>query len=225
VCRSINVLFRIVFLTASLTTAVLALPGLSGTVREASAGAIDGAIITVVDTGTGKVLQTSSTSGTFSFSGFSVGDYLIRVENDSCLPVLGLFHVSGDEMHSIGVVMLKAVPSDAGTAGAASPLRSQVRSERSSSKPPKVRPAEVRQKILPVYPDADRKAGVEGPVRLSMIILPDGTVDDLVALSAPDGGMAVAALLAVRRWRYIPTYLDDQPVEASLTVDVTFQKH
>jgi outer membrane biosynthesis protein TonB len=58
-----------------------------------------------------------------------------------------------------------------------------------------------------------------------MIILPDGTVDDLVALSAPDGGMAVAALLAVRRWRYIPTYLDDQPVEASLTVDVTFQKH
>ena len=119
------------FLTASLTTAVLALPGLSGTVREASAGAIDGAIITVVDTGTGKVLQTSSTSGTFSFSGFSVGDYLIRVENDSCLPVLGLFHVSGDEMHSIGVVMLKAVPSDAGTAGAASPLRSQVRSERS----------------------------------------------------------------------------------------------
>jgi outer membrane biosynthesis protein TonB len=58
-----------------------------------------------------------------------------------------------------------------------------------------------------------------------MIILPDGTVGDLVTLSAPDRDMAVAALLAVSKWRYSPTYLDDQAVEASLTVDVTFQKH
>jgi TonB family protein len=55
-----------------------------------------------------------------------------------------------------------------------------------------------------------------------MIILPDGTVDDLVVLSAPNRNFALAALAAVRRWRYSPTYLEGQPVEASLTVDVNF---
>ena len=56
-----------------------------------------------------------------------------------------------------------------------------------------------------------------------MIILPNGTVDDLVVLSARNSNFAVAALLAVRRWEYSPTHLDDQPVEASLTVDVNFE--
>lgn len=87
-----------------------------------------------------------------------------------------------------------------------------------------MRPAQVTKKVTPVYPDAERKAGVAGTVKISMIILPDGTVNDLVVLSAPNSNLAIAALLAVRRWQYSPTYLDDQPVEASLTVDVTFQK-
>ena len=95
---------------------------------------------------------------------------------------------------------------------------------RSSTHPPKVRPAQVKKKVTPVYPDAERKAGIAGRVKIATIILPDGTVNDLVVLSAPNSNLAVAALLAVRRWQYAPTYLDDQPVEASLTVDVTFQK-
>jgi protein TonB len=85
-----------------------------------------------------------------------------------------------------------------------------------------VKPAQVKKKIAPQYPDAARRAGVAGTVRIAMIILPDGTLDDLIVLSAPDDSLAVAALMAVRLWRYSPTYLDDQAVEASLTVDVNF---
>jgi TonB family protein len=214
-----------VFLAALVATTALALPGLSGTVRDTSLGPIDGAIVTVVSTETGKGLQRPSTSGEFSISGLPVGEYLIKVENDGYQPVTGLVRLTGDDVHSITVVMLKADPSKPGTLGAGSPLRHYVRPERTSPKPPKVRPADLKQKLAPVYPEADRKAGVEGSVKLSMIILPDGTVEDLVVLSAPDAEMGLAALLAVRKWRYSPTYLDDEPVETSLTVDINFQKH
>jgi len=160
----------------------------------------------------------------FSASGLPEGDYLFRVESDGFLPALGLCHLQGDEPHRVNVVMLKTVPSDIGTAGAGTALRDAVRPPRSVPTPPKVRPAQVRKQVVPVYREAERKAGIEGPVRLSMIIMPDGTVDDLVVLTAPNSNFAMAALLAVRRWQYSPTYLDDQPVEANLTVDVAFQK-
>ena len=124
----------------------------------------------------------------------------------------------------IKVVLLNAGLQDTETAGAGSPLRDSVRPSRSPAKLPKVRPAQVRKKVTPVYPDGERKAGVTGTVKIAMIILPDGTVNDPVVLSAPNSNLAVAALSAVRRWQYSPTYLDDQPIETNLTVDVTFQK-
>jgi TonB family protein len=64
---------------------------------------------------------------------------------------------------------------------------------------------------------------VDGAVKIAMIILPDGTVDDLVVLSSPNDRFAEAALWAVRLWQYSPTYLDGLAVEANLTVDVNFK--
>jgi TonB family protein len=212
------------FLVASLTSPAFAQPSLSGIVQDTFKAPIDGANITVWDAEIGKGIRTSSSMGSFSLSGLADGDYLFKVEKDSRLPVLGAFHLAGDEPHKINVAVLSAGPQDSETPGAGSPLRDPVRPPRSSAKPPKVRPAQVKKKVTPVYPDTERKAGVAGTVRIAMIILPDGTVNDLVVLSAPNSNMAVAALLAVRRWQYSPTYLDDQPVETNLTVDVTFQK-
>jgi TonB family protein len=63
-----------------------------------------------------------------------------------------------------------------------------------------------------------------GTVRISMIIMPDGTVDDLVVLSTPNDDLAIAALMAVRLWRYSPAYLDGEASEANLTVDVNFDR-
>jgi len=87
-----------------------------------------------------------------------------------------------------------------------------------------VKPAQVTKKVAPVYPEAERKRGIRGTAKIAMIILPDGSLDDLVVLSAPDSNFAIAALVAVRSWHYSPTYLDDQPVEARLTVDVNFER-
>ena len=53
-------------------------------------------------------------------------------------------------------------------------------------------------------------------------MLSDGSLDDLVVLSAPDKDLAVAALIAVRQWRYLPTRVEGKPVETRMTIDVKF---
>ena len=215
-------MFKSLFLfVACVTSCAFDLPSISGVVQYTSKGPIDGAQITVFDEA-GKGVQTSSSMGTFSLSGVPEGYYFFKVENGSRMRVFGAIHVAGDGPHKIHVVMLNASPQDADAVGAGSPLRDAVRPPRSSSKPPKVKPAQVVKKVTPVYPASERKAGIRGTVRIAMVILPDGGLDDLVVLSAPDDNLAIAALMAVRLWRYSPTYLDDQPVEASLTVDVNF---
>jgi TonB family protein len=161
--------------------------------------------------------------GTFSLSGVNDGDYLFKVEKDGYLPVYGAFHLAGTDPHNISVVMLDSASHAPGTVGAASPLRDSKRPPRSASKPPVVKPASVKKKVTPRYPDATRRVALDGAVKIAMIILPDGTVDDLVVLSSPNDSFAEAALWAVRLWQYSPTYLDGLAVEASLTVDVTFK--
>jgi TonB family protein len=52
----------------------------------------------------------------------------------------------------------------------------------------------------------------------------DGTLDDLVVLSAPSPDLGLAALYAVREWRYSPTLVDGRAVEVVFTVQVNFKR-
>jgi TonB family protein len=216
-------MFKILFISACLASIALASPVLSGTVVDVTKTPIDGARVTLWNLATRQQAETSSSGGSFSLNGLAGGNYMLKIESDNRLSVLAAFQLAGDQPHKINVIMLDAIPTRPGSAGAGSPLRDSVRPPRSSTTSPKVRPAQVRKKSDPIYPDADRKAHIKGDVRIAMIILSDGTLNDLVAMSAPSDSLAVAALVAVSRWQYSPTYLDDQPVEASLTVNVTFQ--
>ena len=93
-----------------MTSSIFAQPSLSGTVEDTAKRPIDGANITVWDAGTGKGIRTSSSMGSFSLNGLAEGDHLFKVEKDSTLPVLGAFHLAGDEPHRISVVVLSAGP-------------------------------------------------------------------------------------------------------------------
>ena len=73
----------------------------------------------------------------------------------------------------------------------------------------------------PVYPELARRAHVEGKVVLECVIDTDGRVTDLRVISGHPL-LANAALDAVRRWEYIPTRLNGQPVRVILTVTVKF---
>jgi TonB family protein len=66
---------------------------------------------------------------------------------------------------------------------------------------------------------------VTGEVRLRATVRVDGSVQDLevVSTTRPGVGLEQAALDAVRRWRYKPATRDGQPVDARLTITLTFR--
>ena len=77
------------------------------------------------------------------------------------------------------------------------------------------------QKTEPVYPPIAKAARVSGTVVLEATISAEGTVENLHVVSGP-AMLQMAALDAVKNWRYKPYLVDDQPVEVETTVNVIF---
>ncbi len=90
----------------------------------------------------------------------------------------------------------------------------------------RVDPDTQQQKLVDsvrtVYPDVARQAGIEGTVRLKVIVGKDGTVRGVRVLSG-EAVLARAAMEAVRKWRYQPTLVDGKPVNVVTTVTVEFR--
>jgi periplasmic protein TonB len=84
-----------------------------------------------------------------------------------------------------------------------------------------VKPPRLLSEVQPVYPTIARVARVQGQVVVSAIIDPNGNVVSARAVSGP-GLLMPAALEAVEKWKYAPTYLDGQAVSLAMDVTVTF---
>lgn len=77
--------------------------------------------------------------------------------------------------------------------------------------------------VKPEYPERMRDAGLEGRVPLEAIIATDGHVASVrVATADVHPDFAMAAIDAVRQWRYSPTLLNGRPVEVMMTVTIDF---
>ena len=76
-------------------------------------------------------------------------------------------------------------------------------------------------KVQPEYPEEAKKKGIEGTVRLHVIIARDGSVGQVELISGHPL-LAQSALDGVRQWKYRVTYLNGDPVEVDTVVDVTF---
>jgi TonB family protein len=74
----------------------------------------------------------------------------------------------------------------------------------------------------PTYPERARANHVSGSVVLGAIIARDGQVRSLKLLSVPDADLAIAAVTAVREWRYKPYLLNGEPTEVETTLTVNF---
>lgn len=75
--------------------------------------------------------------------------------------------------------------------------------------------------VAPVYPEAARAAKVQGLVILEVLIDGAGAVTDARVLkSIPE--LDMAALDAVKQWKYQPTTLNGKPVQTWATVTVSF---
>jgi TonB family protein len=85
----------------------------------------------------------------------------------------------------------------------------------------KVKPPKLIKNVDPVYPEAARKAGIEGVVILEAKADEEGNVTDARILrSVP--ALNQAALDAVKQWRYEPMLIDGKPHKVVFTVTVRF---
>jgi protein TonB len=89
-------------------------------------------------------------------------------------------------------------------------------------------PVQRASRAYPRYPDLARKAGVQGTVVLLIVIGADGRVGEIEVLRTPDPrfGFDLAAIEAVKQWRYRPALLGGRPVavQASVTFEFTLSR-
>ena len=84
-----------------------------------------------------------------------------------------------------------------------------------------VQAANLLQQIRPAYPSAAKQARIQGTVRFTATIGPDGLVKNLDVVSG-DPMLVPAAMEAVKQWVYKPTLLNGNPVEVITTIDINF---
>jgi protein TonB len=83
----------------------------------------------------------------------------------------------------------------------------------------------LKERIEPVYPEAARKARMQGVVILEAIITAEGTVANVKVLKSVNPLLDSAAERAVSQWVYKPATLNGRSVAVFLTVTVNFQLH
>jgi protein TonB len=88
-----------------------------------------------------------------------------------------------------------------------------------------VKPPQLIHKPEPSYPEAARKARMEGVVILEAIITALGNVEEVKVLKSVNPLLDAAAVRAVQQWRYRPATLNGRAVRVYLTVTVTFNLH
>lgn len=200
-----------------------ALP-LKGTVYDASGAVLPEVRLTLEDARQVRINASTDSSGHFEFPSVAPGTYVLEA---ALAGFRALRHgvdlrtardwdravtlQVGDLREEITV----SAPRGAGTSAApAAPVRIGGN----------IRAPSKLVDVRPVYPAAMRDAGREGVVPLEAIIGRDGTVTSLRVMSAqvhPD--FAVAAMDAVRQWRFDPTLLNGEPVEVVMSVSVSFK--
>ena len=74
----------------------------------------------------------------------------------------------------------------------------------------------------PVYPEAARRAHLQGRVILEAIIGTDGGVRDVRVLKSANPLLDQAAMDAVLRWRYQPARVGSREVAVYLSVSIGF---
>jgi TonB family protein len=105
--------------------------------------------------------------------------------------------------------------------GPAIPIPPLAKSEKPRPMSEGVMEAALIQKVQPQYPTVARLMHVSGTVRLRAIIGKDGSVSQLEVLSG-NPILALAAVAAVREWRYRPTRLNEEVVEVETYITVNF---
>jgi TonB family protein len=86
----------------------------------------------------------------------------------------------------------------------------------------KVQPPRVIYRVAPEYPVLAHQAGIQGEVIISAVIDTKGNVVDMKIVSGP-ALLYAAAMKALVRWKFEPTYLNGEPVAIRWNATVNFR--
>ena len=86
----------------------------------------------------------------------------------------------------------------------------------------RVRPPKAIVQVHPEYPPLARQTRIQGQVQIDAILDEQGNVIEMKIISGPPL-LYQAALDALKKWKYEPTYLNDQPIAVQMIVTITFQ--
>jgi protein TonB len=79
----------------------------------------------------------------------------------------------------------------------------------------------IVKKVSPQYPEAAKKAHIQGQVILRAIISKDGDVENLQIISGHPQ-LVPPSIDAVKQWKYRPYLQQGKPVEVETEIDVNF---
>lgn len=80
----------------------------------------------------------------------------------------------------------------------------------------------VIERVSPRYPDEERKGRVQGEVVLATQIDETGAVTDVRAVRSVSPGLELAAIEAVRQWKFRPATRDGRPVPVTFHITINF---
>jgi TonB family protein len=218
-----------VTLPSAALRAVQALPtSLSGAVYDTTGAVIPGVQLTLEDVTQMKFQAVTNASGRFTFANVQPGRYVLSAAIPGFRELRQEFDLRAASdwdraiTLQVGVLRESITVSSKRTAPPAAAAQ--------SSKPQPIRVGgniRVPRKLVdvrPIYPSSMRDAGREGSVPLEAIIGQDGNVLSVRVVSAevhPD--FAIAAVDAVRQWKFSPTLLNGAPVEVVMSVKIDFK--
>lgn len=140
-------------------------------------------------------------------------------------PQVGVVEMSGYQSVAVPTSMpLSGVPS--GSVGATSQLHAiRVPSSLQWARqflPGNLGVGRLLSSYSPAYPTEAAREGIQGSVKLDVIVGTDGTIRSVSVLSGPPM-LSHAAVSAVRDWRYAETFLAGEPIETEHYVVMVFR--
>ena len=117
----------------------------------------------------------------------------------------------------------RGVVRQAGFQDVVSPLPDQSQSKRAPAAPPKLVPAEILWKPLPVYTQRARDLHIEGEVLLEVVFEATGKLRVVKVVSGLGNGLDEAAVRSAEQIRFKPALQDGLPADWDAVVHVIFQ--
>jgi TonB family protein len=207
--------------------ATAAAGAIAGAVQDPSGGRIANCSVIVRNQGGQTVVSGSSDqTGAYRFESLPAGHYTLEFRAPGFKSLTRPADITAGGTATVGANLELGTISEVVTVSR-SPAGSPATTPATANEPVRmggnVQVARLLKQPKPVYPDELQQQGVQGTVKIQMIISKTGVPENLLVIpSNIDQRFVQAALDSVREWRYQPTLLNGMPVEVLTTVDVNF---